>query len=125
MVDYIRYFERLVLANEWLDDKSARIFASLLEVGSKELDGFSDATLASFSAMKKALLGESEPLRESNCSQLMKVSRNQSESLSAYREQIAGLVEKVYPRFAAANKQCLIHDFFVHSLSTDCPKKAL
>ncbi len=52
----------------------------------------------------------------------MKVSRNQSESLSAYREWIAGLVEKVYPRFAAANKQCLIHDFFVRSLSTDCQK---
>ncbi len=118
MVDYIRYFERLVLANEWLDDKTARSFASLLEVGSRHY--FSDTTLASFSAIKKALLGESEPFRESNCSQLMKVSRNQSESLSAYRECIAGLVEKVYHRFAAANKQCLISDFFVHSLSTDC-----
>ncbi len=79
MVDYIVYFERLVLANELLNDKN-------------ELDGFSDATLASFSAIKKALFGESEPFRESNCSQLMKVSRNQSESLSAYRERIAGLV---------------------------------
>ncbi len=78
MVDYIVYFERLVLANEWLNDKSARTFASLLEVGSKALDGFSDAMLASFSAIKKALLVESEPFRESNCSQLMKVSRNQS-----------------------------------------------
>ncbi len=52
MVDYIVYFERLVLANEWLDDKSTRTFASLLEVGSKALDGFSNATLASFSAIK-------------------------------------------------------------------------
>ncbi len=60
MMDYIRYFECLVLANEWLNDKSVRIFESLLKVGSKALDGFSDATLASFLAIKKALLGESE-----------------------------------------------------------------
>ncbi len=112
MVDYNGYFERLVLANDWLDDRSARIFASLLKVGRKALDGFSDATLASFSAIKKALSGKSEPFRESNCSQLMKVLRNQSESLSAYRERIPGLVKKVYPRFSAANKQCLIHHFF-------------
>ncbi len=122
MVDYIRYFERLVLANDWLDGKSVRIFPSFLKVGSKALDGFSDATLASFSAIKKALLGKSEPFRKSNCSQLTKVSRNQSESLAAYRERIAGLVEKVYPWFAAANKQCLIRDHFVHSLSTDWQK---
>ncbi len=120
LVDYIRYFERLVLSNDWLDDKSEIIFASLLEVGSKALDGFSYATLASFSAIKKALVWESEPFRESNCSQLMKVSRNQSESLSAYIERSSGLVEELYPRFAAANKQCLIRDFFVHSLSTGC-----
>ncbi len=105
MVDYIRYFECLVLANDWIDAQSARIFPSLLKVGSKALDGFSEATLASFSAIKKALIGESEHLRESICSQLMKVSRNQGESLSAYIERIAGLVEKVYARFAAANKQ--------------------
>ncbi len=86
MVDYIVYFEQLVLANEWLYNKTARIFASLLEVGSKALDGFSDATLASFSAIKNALIGESEPFQESNCSHFMKVSRNQSESLPACRE---------------------------------------
>ncbi len=51
----------------------------------------------------------------------MKVSR--LKSLSAYRQQIAGLVEKVYPTFAAVNKRCLIRDFFVHSLSTECQKK--
>ncbi len=33
-----------------------------------------------------------------------------------------GLVEKVYSRFAAVNKQSLICDYFVHSLSTDCQK---
>ncbi len=90
------------MTNDWLDGKSGRIFPSLLKVGSKALDGSSDAMLASFSAIKKALLGELEPFQESNSSQLMKVSRNQSESLSAYRERIAGLVEKVYPRFEAA-----------------------
>ncbi len=31
-------------------------------------------------------------------------------------------MQKVYHRYAAANKQCLIRDFFVHSLSTDCQK---
>ncbi len=56
MVDYIWYFECLVLANDWLDTQSARMFPSLLEVGSKALIDFSDATLASFSAIKKALL---------------------------------------------------------------------
>ncbi len=76
MVDYIQYFERLVFANNWLDPQIARIFSSLLEVRSKELDDFSDATLASFAAIKKALVGELEPFRESNCSQLIKVSTN-------------------------------------------------
>ncbi len=122
MVDYVRYFERLALANDWNDEKRAVVFPSLLEVGSKALDGFSDSTLSSFVAIKKALLGEAEPFRESNCSKLLKVSRATDESLNLYRERIAGLVEKVYPKFAAANKQCLIRDFFVHSLPTDYQK---
>ena len=122
LVDYIQYFERLSLANEWDDAKKARIFPSLLEVGNKALDGFSNATLASFSEIKKSLVGETEPFRESNCSKLMQISRMANETLPAYRERIAGLVEKVYPKFAATNKQALIRDFFVHSLPLDFQK---
>ena len=84
--DYIDYFERLSVANTWDDKKMAQIFPSLLEVGNKSLDGFSDATLASFAALKKALLGETEPLRESNLATLMNVSRHNNETLQRLRE---------------------------------------
>ena len=122
MSDYVIYFERLALANEWDDKTQARVFPSLLEVGSKALDGFSDATLASFAAVKKALLGDTEPFRESNCAKLMNISRMAKETLPAYRERIAGLVEKVYPKFAANNRQLLIRDYFVHSLPQEYQK---
>ena len=122
MSDYIQYFERLSTANDWNDVKKAAIFPSLLEIGCKALDGFPDATLASFNLIKKALIGESEPFRESNLSSLWNISRNSNESLTQYRERVAGLVEKVYPKFAAANKQLLIRDIFVHSLPHDYQK---
>ena len=86
------------------------------------MDGFSAATLASFELIKKALLGDTEPFRESNLSLLWNISRKPQESLSTYRERIAGLVEKIYPKFASANKQCLIRDIFVHSLPADYQK---
>ena len=114
MADYIEYFERLSAANEWNNEKKAVVFPSLLEIGNKSLDGFSAATLASFELIKKALLGDTEPFRESNLSLLWNISRKPQESLSTYRERIAGLVEKIYPKFASANKQCLIRDIFVH-----------
>ena len=122
MADYVQYFERLSVANAWDDERKAVIFPSLLEVGNKSLDGLSDATLSSFSSIKKALLGDSEPFRESNFSELWHISRKKGETLQAYRERIAGLVEKVYPRFAAGNKQCVIRDIFVHSLPSDYQK---
>lgn len=122
MGDYIAYFQRLSIANDWDDKKQAAVFPSMMEVGNKCLDGFADTTLASFSAIKKALLGESEPFRESNMSELWNIQRNENEKLQQYRERIAGLVEKVYPKFAAANKQCLIRDVFVHSLPNDYQK---
>ena len=123
MSDYIDYFARLSAANSWDDNKQAVIFPSLLEIGSKALDGMSDTTLASFTLIKKALLGETEPFRESNLSQLHNLSyKNGNETLRSYREKIAGLVEKIYPKFAASNKQSLIRDFFVHSLPDDYQK---
>ena len=45
-------------------------------------------------AIKKALLGDTEPFSESNVSQLWHISRRYSESLTQYKERIAGLVEK-------------------------------
>lgn len=122
MPDYIVYFERLSKANGWDDAKQATIFPSLLEVGCKSLDGLSDATLSSFSAIKKSLLGETEPFRESNLAALWHINRRSGETLQDYRERVSGLVEKVYPKFAAANKQCLIRDIFVHSLPSDYQK---
>ena len=119
MSDYINYFERLSLANGWDDVRRAAIFPSLLEIGCKALDGLSDATMASFTLIKRALLGESEPYRESNLANLWHVSRRSNESLTQYKERIAGLVENVYPRFAASNKLLLTRDIFVHSLPND------
>ena len=120
MSDYIDYFTRLSAANSWDDKTQAVIFPSLLEIGSKALDGMSDTNLASFALIKKALLGETEPFRESNLSQLHNLTyKNSNQTLSAYREKISGLVEKIYPKFAASNKQSLIRDFFVHSLPDD------
>lgn len=112
MADFILYFERLAAANEWDDKRKALIFPSLLEIGNRSLDGLSETTLTSFGLIRKALLGETEPFRESNCSALMKISRKPSETLCEYRERITGLVEKVYPKFAASNKQALVRDFF-------------
>ncbi|KAG1696984.1 Protein white [Nymphon striatum] len=119
MPDYIKYFQRLTVANDWDDGVQAKVFPSLLEVGNKSLDGLSDATLASFILIKKALLGDTEPYRESNLAQLWKISRAHIEDLTAYKDRIAGLVEKVYPKFASSNKLSLIRDIFVHSLPTD------
>ena len=62
MRDYITYFSRLSTANNWDDAQQARVFPSLLEICSKALDGLSDQTLASFAAIKKALLGDTEPI---------------------------------------------------------------
>ena len=120
--DYINYFERLSAANDWNDAKKAVIFPSLLEVGNRSLDGLSDTTLASFATIKKALLGDTEPFRESNLASLMNISRSTGEPLSTFRERISGLVEKCYGKFAAANKQQLIRDYFVHSLPNDYQK---
>lgn len=117
ITDYIIYFERLATANGWDDTRKAAIFPSLLEIGCKALDGMSDLTLASFALIKKALVGESEPYRESNMTALWNMSRNSNDTLTQHKERIAGLVEKVYPKFAASNKQLLIRDIFVHSLS--------
>ena len=116
MPDYITYFTRLSTANGWDDAKQAKIFPSLLEVGSKALDGMSEATLASFASMKKALIGENEPYRESNFAMLWNISRRNNETLMSFKDRIAGLVERVYPKFAGANKQNLIRDIFVHAL---------
>ena len=122
MRDYITYFSGLSTANNWDGAQQARVFPSLLEIGSKALDGLSDQTLSSFAAIKKALLGDTEPFRESNVSQLWHISRRYSESLTQFKERISGLVEKAYPKFAAGNKQCLTRDIFVHSLPVDYQK---
>ena len=123
MTDYVEYFERVSKANGWSDGVQATIFPSLLEVGNRSLVGFSDTTLSSFTAMKRALLGDSEPFRESNLATLMNLSYNsKDESLTAFRERISALIEKCYSRFAAANKQQLIRDYFVHSLPKDYQK---
>ena len=120
--DYITYFSRVSIANSWDDSTQAKIFPSLLEVGNKSLDGLSDTTLSSFISIKKALVGETEPFRESNFANLWNISRKPNETLTSFKERIAGLIERVYPKFAAANKQTLIRDIFIHSLPDNYKK---
>lgn len=114
--DYVEYFERISLANGWTDVVQAQVFPSLLEVGSKLLTNCVDGDKTLFSRMKSHLLKSSEPYRDSNMLLLMTLSKFSSETVENYRDRVVKLVELVYTKFAAANKQQLCRDFFIFGL---------
>ncbi len=119
MAEYISYFERISRRNKWDDSQMAHVFPAMLEVGNRSVDGLSDATLSSFARIKKAVLGENEPYRESNCRNFVKLRYNRGESMQEFRDRIVDLLEKSYPKFCAATKNALTRDFFIYSLPDD------
>ena len=64
VADYVRYFERVMDANNWDDATGAKIFPALLEVGSSALNDLDGKTLSSFKLIKSAILPSETCYRE-------------------------------------------------------------
>ena len=125
MSDYLRYFERVMDANDWDDAAAAKIFPALLEVGSTALNDLDDKTLGSFKAIKMAILPSEECYREAKVMRFFQCRQKDSEQVETYLKRVNELVSECYPKFAKANRELLVRDRFVHSLLPDLRRATL
>jgi hypothetical protein len=118
--DYLDYFQRVADANEWDDEKSARILPSLLEMKSRFLESFSsldEDTKKSFKLLKEYIRKCDAPYRDSRMIELVRATKKPQETYEGFRDRILRLVETVYQSFAKSNKQSLARDFFLCGIS--------
>ena len=113
---YLTYFERVSKANGWGDETAAVIFPGLLELGSKALDDLDEKDLKSFKVIKRKLMPEIIVFREARVQEFFGAKMNENESVLAFSERCKAVVSQCYPSFAAANRQLLTRDRFVHGL---------
>lgn len=63
LIDYITYFDSLIVANEWDDEKVAHMLIPLLGIGTCLLDNVSETATSKYSTMKATLLESGVPHR--------------------------------------------------------------
>jgi hypothetical protein len=117
--NYLAYFARVAAANAWDDTTAARIFPGLLEVGSTVLDDLEEATLKSFKLMQLKLEPPEESYRESKVQEYFNLAIKNNEKVTDFAQRCRIAINGIYPKFAAANKEMLIRDRFVHGLSAE------
>ena len=115
LADYIRYFDRVVKANEWTDKKAALAFGGLLEVGSTVLDTLEDDKRESWLEIKKSLGTQSE-CREARVQEFFQLSYESSERVEDFAAKCRNVVSAMYPKMAALYKEQVARDRFVHGL---------
>lgn len=126
--EFISYFERIAIANEWNDEKAAKIFPALLISNSKPLQIFeslSDVDKKSFNRIKVALEDDNKSTRNIHLLDLLNVKRGKDESLTLLAARITKLVNQSYPSFAKTNKAQLVRDFFLNAVNIQLKVKLL
>ena len=114
--DYLAYFERVKVANNWSDEEAAVVFPACLEVGTKALQGLSSTTLSKFSLIKNELAPAEESYREASVQEFFSLTKKDNESCEDFQRRVKQCVEQCYGSFAQANRQQLARDAFVHGL---------
>ena len=118
IADFMSYFERLIISNEWSNETARKMFLTLLERDSSYLEKIDDlARKIKFTEMKKAILSEQEPYKGANVQKLLNL-QFAGDSIEEHRKEVVRLVGTVYTKFAKANKEILVEDFFINIFRT-------
>ena len=117
--NYITYFSRVATCNGWSDADAARIFAAKLEVGSTVLDELDEDVKSSFQRIKEKLEPAVETYRESKVQEYFRMKMAPEEKVLDYVQRVKELVNAIYPKYAAANREGIARDRFIHGLSDD------
>lgn len=120
--EFLEDFERVCIANEWSDEKAARILPALIPASSvhqETIRAQSDAVKQSFKSIKAAFEGIDALTKILAIQELHTCSRKKDENFQQYASRITRLVNKVYPNMAARYRTELTSNIFVVTLPRD------
>lgn len=125
MIEYISYFKRVMVANNWNDENGGKIFPAMIPTGDPCLPAVMKLGQTTFSAIETELRGCQEPFREANLTMLMNIKKEHDVTVFDFKAKIVELVKAVYPTFEIKEQDQLCRDFFLHGLPVDLKEKAL
>lgn len=126
VTEYIGYFERIVEANDWEDERAGKVFQAMFHPRDQTLRTLTQDTLkGGFKIIKESLLEKQQPFREANLCKLMSIRMNEDESVRQFRSRILMLIELVYPELEMQVKLQLARDFFLHGLPNGLRSKIM
>lgn len=123
VVDYIRYFDRVVTANGWDDMEAGKVFAAMIGPTDRCLDSLEK--WETFSELKEILLEKQKPLREARLTELMHLKIGEGERIEELKDRVTKLVAETYSEFDLRVQHQLIRDHFLHALPDDVKMQVL
>ena len=115
ITDYIRYFKRVVVANNWTDDHAGRVFAAMLGSDDRILDSI-EGQWTTFTELQELLLETQKPLRMAHLAELMSLRHSHDQDFFELRDRVSRLVALCYPEFTQDNQTTLVKDHFLYAL---------
>ena len=112
--DYVRYFERVMAANEWDDETAVKVFLAMIPPGERSLDAIDGAD--TFAKIKTAIQTNQIPYREANLQALMSMKKEDHESTEIFHARVSKQIELVYPKYDPKTQRELTRDFFLYGL---------
>ena len=103
IADFISYFQRVVVANDWDDEKAARVFPALLEKKSRYLESIaalSEAERKSWASIQAHVKAQDVPYRDAKMLELFRLSKKSNESFEAFRDKNGILLSRRDPELA-------------------------
>ena len=119
---FIAEFERVAVANNWNDEKMARVFPALLPTDCVWLETIEDLATESrnsFIAIKAEIDSGNRGKKLKNWQELANIKRKTNESLPKLAHRVHVLVDRSFGKFAASNKTTLELFFFLNCLPLD------
>lgn len=114
-LEYLRYFRRVVDANQWTDNEAGKVFAALLGSTETVLDSFNEAW-SGLNDLERLLRDREVPLREANLERLMDLKIGNHESPNQFRDRCVHLVSLVYENFQKNDQLILARDHFLFGI---------
>jgi len=124
ILEYLKYFKRVMKVNGWEDEEAGDIFVALLGPADEVVSCF-EGKWKTLSELEKLLMESVAPMRDVHLGQLMKLSLKDDETVDDLRNRTVHLVSLVYGKLDEGAQSQIARDHLLFALPLSVQQSVL